>query len=143
LTPILFVLHNQRVKTPSRWRLLVALLLAQALPLAMVRPAEHIHAGDDHRPSLVHRHAAPHVADRHDHDDGVEMTGTSEAATWIPDVFVNPPLGAWRVPAAVISPIPPVAPPRGWTAWRPIISAQPHGPPGQSSKGRAPPSVSL
>ena len=134
----------------SWWRVLTALLLAQAVPAAFMLPAEHVHPADGRHPSShVHRHSALHDDlagdDDHDHLDGLAVShddGDEGHVTWLPEVFIGQNTCALTFSPAVVATVQSTDPIITWTnAWRAATSARTHGPPRQPPSLRGPPTI--
>ena len=134
--------------TRSWWRVLTALLVAQAVPAVFLLPAEHVHLGTaDHPSSVAHRHAAVHDLDIDEdfESDGIVVPNDDdEHVAWLPTVFVGQHLFAPPIPHATIVAIHLPDPIVTWAnAPRSTSSARTHGPPGRPATPRGPPSISV
>ena len=129
-----------------RWtscRVVTALVLAHAVPAALMLPAEHVHRADgEHPSSVVHRHAALHDDDADDHHDGIVLSHGDEHVTWLPSAFVGRETFAPAAPLATFDPVKSIAPSIVSTSARtPEGVARSHGPPRRPQQLRGPPTL--
>ena len=134
--------------TRSKWRVLTALLVAQAVPAVLLLPAEHVHLGSaDHPSSIAHRHAAIHDLDGDedlDSDGIVVPNDDDDHVAWLPTAFVGQHVFTPPIPYATIVRIHLSDPIVTWTnTHRAASSARTHGPPGQPPTLRGPPIISV
>ena len=127
----------------TSYRVVIALVLAHAVPAALMLPAEHVHGADsEHSSSVVHRHAALHDADADHHHDGIALSHGEEHVTWLPAVFVGQETFTPAAPLATLEPIKSIAPSTISTpARRPAGVARSHGPPRRPQQLRGPPTL--
>ena len=140
--------HNRGPMTWSpSWRVLTALVLAQAVPVALMLPAEHVHSADGEHPSaVVHRHAALHDSHGHaDHDHhGIALSDAEDHVTWLPEVFLGQETFAPAAPLATLEAVESIAASIVSTPTRrPARAVQSHGPPRPPQQLRGPPTISV
>ena len=129
-----------------RWtscRVVIALVLAHAVPAALMLPAEHVHGADGEHPSaVVHRHAALHDAGVDRHHDGIALSYCEDHVTWLPEVFVGQETFTPAAPSATLEPIKSIAPSIISTPARRLAGlARSHGPPRRAQQLRGPPTL--
>jgi hypothetical protein len=111
------------------------LALAFAVALGSLVPSEHVHRGDDHHPTVTHRHFSAH---RHTHN---EIGDPDEAVIWLNDASLQAtsPFSLAAVQAVINWPFAIVLPSfeRGYPLT--FDASPPHGPPKLLLAGRAPP----
>ena len=131
-----------------RWtsrRAVTALVLAHAVPAALMLPAKHVHAADDEHPSaVVHRHAALHDDDADHHHDGSALSHGEDHVAWLPAVFVGQETFTPAAPLARLESLESTAPSIVSTpARRPAGVARSHGPPRRPQQLRGPPILAV
>jgi hypothetical protein len=118
-----------------RHRRVFQLALALALTAGALVPPEHVHRGDDHHPTITHRHFSAH---RQTHN---EIGDPDDGVVWLNDASLQA-TSPFRVAAvlAVIDQPYSVVLPSFERAYRLTFDASPpHGPPKPVLAGRAPP----
>lgn len=126
------------------WRALIALVLAQAVPVALMLPAEHVHFadGEQHGAAIVHRHVALHDNHADDHHDEITLSHGEEHVTWLPEVFLGQTTFAPAAPPATVETVQSIGASIVTTpARRPAHSARSHGPPRSPQPLRGPPTL--
>ncbi|HEY7173222.1 MAG TPA: hypothetical protein VH417_20360 [Vicinamibacterales bacterium] len=111
------------------------LALALAVALGSFIPPAHVHEGDDHHPTVAHRHFAAH------HHSQTEIGDSDERVIWLDDASLAaaPFFRVAGVLAVLVRPFDTTVRPAEWIAAPSFDAAPPHGPPKPVLVPRAPP----